>query len=144
MTMVAMTWSCYFPWRPYHDNDISHDDHVMISPWSEHAEYETPWSYHVIAWSSCLTMAVNPGLLSQNFLHPLWKVFVITKNFWDSKQWKCLLKLTCLWIAFRPIEKPYDCSWLIFQTRAKKCQFSIFLGFSVTISSIRSDQFTSN
>ena len=28
---------------------------------SYHDESDSPWSYHVIAWSSCLTMAVNPG-----------------------------------------------------------------------------------
>ena len=38
-----------------------HGCHDMILPWSYHGEYESPWSYHVIAWSSCLTMAVSPG-----------------------------------------------------------------------------------
>ena len=56
-----MTWSCYFPWRPHHDHAIFHDDHAMILPWSYHGEYESPWSYHIIAWSLCLTMAVNTG-----------------------------------------------------------------------------------
>ena len=45
-----MAWSWYF-----------HDDHAMILPWSNHGEYESPWSYHVIAWLSKLTMAVNRG-----------------------------------------------------------------------------------
>ena len=56
-----MAWSSYFPCRPCHDHAIFHDDHYMISPWSYHGEYESPWSCHVIAWSSCLSMAVNPG-----------------------------------------------------------------------------------
>ena len=43
--------TCYFPWRPCHDHVIFHDDHATI----------LPWSYHVIAWSSFLTMAVYPG-----------------------------------------------------------------------------------
>ena len=61
MTMVTMAWSCYFPWRPCHDHAICLDDHDKILPSSCHGEYESPWSYHVIAWSSGLTMAVNSG-----------------------------------------------------------------------------------
>ena len=38
-----------------------HTGHAMILPWSFHGEYESPWSYHVILWSSCLTMTVHPG-----------------------------------------------------------------------------------
>ena len=38
-----------------------HDYRDMILPWSHHGEYGSPWSYHVIAWSSFLTMAVNKG-----------------------------------------------------------------------------------
>ena len=36
-----------------------HGCHPMILRWSYHDKYESPLSYHVIAWSSCLTMAVN-------------------------------------------------------------------------------------
>ena len=51
--------------------------HGMILPWSYHGEYESPWSYHVIAWLSCLTMAVNPGATiheTKNFPHHCSKV----------------------------------------------------------------------
>ena len=82
MTMVTIAWSCYFPWRPCHDHSIFHDDHAMILPWSNHGEYDSPWSYHVIAWSSCLTMDVNPGESSK----------IIQKVFGDT--WN-LTKLSC-------------------------------------------------
>ena len=51
------------PWHPYQDHATSQDDHAMILPWSLHGDYELPWSYHVIPWSSCLAMAVNQGSL---------------------------------------------------------------------------------
>ena len=60
-----MAWSCYFRWRPCHDHAIFHGDHDMVLPWSYHGEYESPWSYHVIAWSSCLTMAVKQSSFFQ-------------------------------------------------------------------------------
>ena len=77
--MVTMRWSYYFAWRPCHDHAIFHDDHDMILPWSYHGEYEPPWSYLVIAWSSCLTMAVNPG--KQNVWKVFWKITVKIYNF---------------------------------------------------------------
>ena len=58
-----MAWSFYFPWRPCHDDAIFYNDHDMILPWSYHSEYDSPWSYHVIAWSSRFTMAVKPVFL---------------------------------------------------------------------------------
>ena len=61
-----MAWSCYSSWPPCHDHAIFHDDHDMILPWSYHGEYESPWSCHVIAWSSCLTITINPGTAIDN------------------------------------------------------------------------------
>ena len=67
-----MTWSWCFPWRPCYDHALFNDDHDKVLQWSYHGEYESPWSYHVIAWLSCLTMAVNPGL--QNWkIRPVWE-----------------------------------------------------------------------
>ena len=54
--LKRVTAERYWPWLE------KHGCHVMILPWSYHGEYESPWSYHVIAWPSCLTMAVSqPG-----------------------------------------------------------------------------------
>ena len=62
-----MAWSCSFPSRPCHDHVIFHDNHDLTLPWPYHGEYESIWSYHVTAWSSCLTVAVNTGsALNQN------------------------------------------------------------------------------
>ena len=78
----------------------------MIFPWSSHDQYESPWSYHVIAWSSCLTMAVNPGikrfdLNNRNYTNKLFelpqlplKILQVrkkTKKTWSSQTvWKPL------------------------------------------------------
>ena len=68
--MVTMAWSCYLPWGPCHDYTIIFDDDsstILFWSSSYHGEYESKWSYHVIAWSSCLTVAVNSGKpLSKN------------------------------------------------------------------------------
>ena len=62
-----MAWSSYFPWWPYHDHAILHNDHDMILPWSYRGEYESPWSNVGIEWSSSFTMAVNPGSSNVKF-----------------------------------------------------------------------------
>ena len=57
-----------FLWSPSSDFSSLHDGHAMIIlypmifTWSYPGEFESPWSYHIIVWSSCLAMAVNPGL----------------------------------------------------------------------------------
>ena len=61
ITMVTIPWSCYLPWRPRHGHALFHDEHDMILTWSYYGEYASPWSYHVIAWSFCLTMVVTPA-----------------------------------------------------------------------------------
>ena len=60
-SMPAMPWSCYISRWPWHDL-------TMIIPWRS----ESLWSYHVIAWSSCLTMAVIPGMPKFSSASPLW------------------------------------------------------------------------
>ena len=92
-----MPWSCSFSCSPCHDtamiipwefipwgvHTMGSSYHGEFIPWGVHTmgssypgENESPWSYHVTAWSSCLTMAVNLGSAVLT-----WNVQKPSKNF---------------------------------------------------------------
>ena len=64
------------------------DSIMMILSWPYNGEHKSPWSYHVIAWSSCLTMAVKPSdpELTERFVYWLSGLFCahLTQGYFAS------------------------------------------------------------
>ena len=86
LTMVTTKWLCYLPRRPCHDHTMAMMNHHD----------------HVVAWSSCLNMAVNLG--SQFKINK--KEEIVFRQRWDFKtlpNWLTLMTVSpCSFVQVEP------------------------------------------